>query len=61
MIQNVVPCCWLKQHQDVFDALKHAITSAPALQYYNVDKPVTLTCDASKFNFGQLAYNKKSQ
>ena len=38
--------CWLKHHQEAFDALKQCLSSPPTLRYYNVKKPVTLTCDA---------------
>lgn len=44
--------CWFKQHQDAFDDLKHKISSSPTLRYYDVNKPVTLTCDASQFGLG---------
>ena len=41
--------CWFKQHQDAFEDLKHRISGPPTLKYYDVQKPVTLTCDASQF------------
>ncbi|CAI5648726.1 unnamed protein product [Oreochromis niloticus] len=44
--------CWLKQHQDAFDALKQCLISPPTLSYYDVQKPVTLTCDASQYGLG---------
>lgn len=44
--------CWFKQHQDAFEVLKHRISSPPTLKYYDVLKPVTLTCDASQFGLG---------
>ena len=44
--------CWLKQHQDAYDTLKRCISSPPVLSYYNVDQPVTLTCDASQHRLG---------
>ena len=44
--------CWLKQHQDAYDTLKRCISSPPVLSYYNVDQPVTLTCDASQHGLG---------
>jgi len=40
--------CWFKKHQDAFEDLKHRISSPPTLKYYDVQKPVTLTCDASQ-------------
>lgn len=44
--------CWYKQHQDAFDNLKQMISSPPTLKYYDVQTPVTLTCDASQFGIG---------
>ncbi|RXN21973.1 Transposon Ty3-G Gag-Pol poly [Labeo rohita] len=44
--------CWFKHHQDAFDNLKHKISSPPTLKYYDVQKSVTLTCDASQFGLG---------
>ena len=44
--------CWLKQHQDAYDTLKRCILSPPVLSYYNVDQPVTLTCDVSQHRLG---------
>lgn len=44
--------CWLKQHQNADDTLKRCISSPPVLSYYNVDQPVTLTCDASQHGLG---------
>ena len=46
-----VPWIWDGVCQRAFDNLKAAITSTPALKFYDVSKPVTLTCDAS---FGGL-------
>lgn len=44
--------CWLKQHQDAYDTLRRCISSPPVLSYYDVDQPVTLTCDASQHGLG---------
>ncbi len=43
---------WDSIHQRAFDNLKAAISSAPALQFYDVHKPVTLLCDASFSSLG---------
>ncbi|KAI2656552.1 Retrovirus-related Pol polyprotein from transposon 17.6 [Labeo rohita] len=43
---------WLQKHQDAFSALKKHLTCPPVLSYYNIDKPVTLTCDSSQFGLG---------
>ncbi|KAJ8332978.1 hypothetical protein SKAU_G00418740 [Synaphobranchus kaupii] len=44
--------CWFEQHQDAFDALKKSLANPPTLKYYNVHKPVTITCDASQYGLG---------
>ena len=44
--------CWFPQHQQAFDRLKSCLSSSPVLSYYDVRKPVTLTCDASCFRLG---------
>lgn len=43
---------WLPQHQQAFDRLKSCLSSPPVLSYYDVRKPVTLTCDASRYGLG---------
>ncbi|CAL9687239.1 unnamed protein product [Knipowitschia caucasica] len=44
--------CWLPQHQQAFENLKLCLSSSPVLSYYDVKKPVTLTCDASGYGLG---------
>ncbi|KAL0963940.1 hypothetical protein UPYG_G00315590 [Umbra pygmaea] len=44
--------CWFPQHQQAFDRLKSCLSSSPVLSYYDVKKPVTLTCDASCYGLG---------
>ncbi len=44
--------CWFQQHQEAFDHLKSCLSSPPVLSYYDVKRPVTLTCDASCFGLG---------
>ena len=40
---------WEQRHTDAFENLKKEITNPPVLAYFDAKKPVTLTCDASKF------------
>jgi hypothetical protein len=44
--------CWMEQLRKAFIDIKAKIANAPNLSYYDVSKPVTLTCDASKFGLG---------
>uniref|UniRef100_A0A8B9JE72 ribonuclease H n=1 Tax=Astyanax mexicanus TaxID=7994 RepID=A0A8B9JE72_ASTMX len=39
---------WLPKHDRVIQEIKHLVTSAPVLQYYDVSKPVTIQSDASQ-------------
>jgi hypothetical protein len=43
---------WMQQHREAFNEIKAKIANAPNINYYDVSKPVTLTCDASKFGLG---------
>ena len=51
LLQEYVPWTWDGDYQRAFGDLKAAISSTPALQFYDVSTPVMLTCDAS---FGGL-------
>ena len=44
--------CWLPTHADAVARVKDLIVSAPVLAYYDVSKPVTIQCDASKSGLG---------
>ncbi|KAA0722308.1 Retrovirus-related Pol polyprotein from transposon opus [Triplophysa tibetana] len=44
--------CLYQQHQHAFDTLKSCLSNPPVLAYYDVKKPVTLTCDASSYGLG---------
>ena len=43
---------WTRTHQDAFDRVKKILTSQPVLKFYDVNKPVTLTVDASNKGLG---------
>ena len=43
---------WDEPQQAAFDALKSAVSSTPVLRYYNLEKEVTLQCDASQSGLG---------
>ena len=52
LLQDLIKCDtewhWDENHQNAFDELKKSVLETPVLGYYNVTKPVKLTCDASK-------------
>ena len=39
-------------HKEAFQKLKRMMTEAPVLKYYNMDEPITVTCDASQSGIG---------
>lgn len=43
---------WSVDHQRTFDELKRCLTTVPVLQYYNLEKPVVISVDASKNGLG---------
>lgn len=43
---------WNEVHDKCLYELKHSMTSPPVLQYYTLDKPITLSVDASKHGLG---------
>ena len=45
---------WGKQQQEAFRQIKEILTAAPVLAYYDVKRPVTITCDASKSGLGAV-------
>lgn len=52
LLHKDVAWSWTQHQQDAFDKLKTCVTKPPVLQYYDVTKPVTLTCDASQHGLG---------
>lgn len=43
---------WYPHHQRAFDALKVQLASTPTLSYFDLELPVTLTCDTSQYGLG---------
>ena len=43
-----------KQQEEAFRQIKEILTAAPVLAYYDVKRPVTITCDASKSGLGAV-------
>lgn len=40
---------WYPQHQRAFETLKLQLASAPTLAYFNLNLPITITCDTSQY------------
>ena len=51
---------WKKRHDQAFQNLKDNLCKPPVLAYYDVHKPVTLTCDSSKSVLGAAILNVPS-
>ena len=58
LTHNHVPFIWDANHEKEFNDLKHDLSSTQTLAYYDVTKPVTLTCDASKQGLGAACLNQ---
>ena len=43
---------WQHEHDQALEKIQTALTSAPTLQYYDVNKPVTVQADASRRGLG---------
>ena len=52
LTKSDIPFMWAQAQDDAFNKAKHLISSAPVLQYYNLNKPVTLQVDASEEGVG---------
>ena len=52
--QNLPPFQWTQVHQESFDRLKLALTSAPILAYPDYEKPILLETDASLKGLGAV-------
>lgn len=45
---------WLEQHSLAMKTIKKFLTEAPVLRYYDINKPVTVQCDASQSGLGAV-------
>ena len=45
-------CIWDEPHQSAFEPLKQAVSTTPALRYYNLKEDVTIQSDASQRGLG---------
>ena len=43
---------WEDRHEQCFNTLKQCLSNPPTLQYYSLDKPITISVDASKNGLG---------
>ncbi|XP_060774454.1 uncharacterized protein K02A2.6-like [Neoarius graeffei] len=52
LLDKDVPWHWLPKHDAAVEEIKHLITTAPILKYYDMAKPVTIQSDASQKGLG---------
>ena len=52
LLKEDVDFQWQPEQDQAFDKLKELLSSRPVLRYYDVEKPVTVQCDASQFGLG---------
>lgn len=52
LLQKDIAWYWSDKHDKCLEELKRCMTNPPVLQYYTLDKPVTLSVDASKYGLG---------
>ena len=45
---------WLEQQSLAMNTIKKFLTEAPVLRYYDINKPVTVQCDASQSGLGAV-------
>ena len=50
---------WLLQHSLAMDTIKKSLTETPVLRYYDVNKPITVQCDASQSGLGAEVHTQK--
>lgn len=60
LLKNDTIWSWNREQQSEFDNLKKEITRAPVLTYYDTNKPLTLSVDASKFAAGAVIMHGKN-
>ena len=54
LLKSNVVFMWEEPQKKAFDEIKIILSSSPVLAYFDVRKPVTITCDASQSGLGAL-------
>lgn len=52
LIKKDTAWAWFPQHQKAFDILKSKLISTPTLTFFDLQRPIIITCDASQFGLG---------
>ena len=54
LLRKDVQFNWSWEQSDAFQKVKKLISEAPVLAFFNVKKPVTVSCDASQYGLGAV-------
>ena len=54
LLQKDKPFVWNESCQEAFDTLKNELINAPTLAYPDMNRPLTLSCDASRSGLGYI-------
>jgi len=54
LLKSDVTFCWDKFQEQAFDKIKSILSAEPIFAYYDVKKPVTISCDTSQSGLGAL-------
>lgn len=54
LIEKDAEWLWTPHQQQAVEQIKHALSSAPVLKFYNVNKNVIIQCDASSYALGAV-------
>ena len=53
-MKNETQFIWTYEQKAAFERIKEILTKDPVLTYFDVTKPVTVSCDASKSGLGAM-------
>ena len=54
LLKNETQFIWIYEQKAAFERIKEILTKDPVLTYFDVTKPVTVSCDASKSGLGAM-------
>ena len=59
LLKKECPFSWNHEQEIAFQLIKKRMTSALVLAFYDVKKPVTVSCDVSNFGLGAVLQENK--
>ena len=61
LLHKEVEWHWSERQEKAFQAIKEKLTSDATLQYYDVEKPLTVSVDASSYGLGEFYCKRVNQ